>query len=662
SDRVWLAGPVRGMAPEDAGYLFQGRRWMESRGYGAMMTVKKARGWHVMQTGWGVWSAVDRFRQGRERWAIARLGEEGAALVLALVTGSRGLVSSRQRRPVDTAGLSHLLAISGLHLMAVAWLAHRCKEAWQQRFSAWFRRRRWARMAMELAPLLPVLVYGTLSGWPVSAQRAMAMLMCWGVGQALEQRSALVTSLPVAAGWVLMAESSHALFEAGFLLSVTAVAGLALWGGHQERDGLGLRDEESLDWEGQVGWRAWLWVKLSEGMGATLASNAACLPWMLILFARVPLVGSVLNLVAVPVVSVLALPAGLIAMVFGDTALGRPALTVAHKVMWGVQQGAAWAEAGLGGWSGMGLGLSWPPALMVGVMGAAFMACIGHGRGVVLSIGVGAMVAGLVAVEGPAEVRLLPVGQGDAILVRDGHGRTVLIDAGGSATGEMDPGEQVVRPALRRLGVWRLDVVVVSHGDMDHIGGLPTVIREFEPAEIWWSGPRGRGRGELRVLEAAREVGAVVREPPRRAQLGAMTLRRVDPVDRYGYGAWMERNERSVVYDLELAGVRMLLTGDVEQLGEWRMLGAVRPVHVLKAAHHGSRSSSTKPLLERTAAQLVVIQAGRANRFGHPHPDVVMRYLDQGSLVLSTIACGEVVLRLHGEGRVEVDTWRPCLD
>ena len=392
----------------------------------------------------------------------------------------------------------------------------------------------------------------------------------------------------------------------------------------------------------------------------SMVSNVGCLPWMVLWFGRVPLFGVALNVAAVPLVSFVALPAGLLAMCAGWPLVY--ALRLAATVMGWVEGSAAVASRALGSWAGLGLGLSWPPGLLAGLAVGAVAAWSGRRRGALLAVGAGALVAGLVTPGGPPEVRLLPVGQGDAILVRDGAGRSLLVDAGGSATGDFDPGERVVRPALRRLGVRRLDVVLVSHGDVDHIGGLPVVIREFAPREVWWSGPRGGGAAERRVLEAAREVGAVVREPPARAALGGVALRRLDPVDRYGFGRWMERNERSAVYEATMpGGARVLLTGDVERLGEWRLLGALRPVHVLKAAHHGSRTSSTAAMLRRAAAPLVVIQAGRGNRFGHPHPDVVRRYEAMGSRVISTVACGEVVLGFRRAGGVEVRTGRRCV-
>ena len=206
-----------------------------------------------------------------------------------------------------------------------------------------------------------------------------------------------------------------------------------------------------------------------------------------------------------------------------------------------------------------------------------------------------------------------------------------------------------------------MDVVVVSHGDADHIGGLPAVVRRFRPREVWWQDPEPGVPMQAALLEAAQEVGAEVIEPPWRAVVGGVGLRRVDPGGE-GLEAGLTRNERSVVYDVEVEGLRVLLTGDVEVLGEWRSLSRVRRVHVLKVAHHGSRTSSSAELLARVKPVVAVIQSGRGNRFGHPHAEVVARLAGSVSGgIFDTARCGEVVVR-PVSGRLVVEVAQLCAD
>ncbi len=621
-DRVWAGGRAWRPREREARWLPDMWRWSArlrlAGGLSAEEPVVRLEGSATAR------GALDRWRQGREAWIEGALGQERAALVLAILTGTKGFISPERRAPIDEAGLSHLLAISGLHLSLLGGLVIAAVD----RLGG--RRARWASSAGGLAV---VGVFAALVGWPVSAQRSFVMLVGWRVASALDRRGAMSTGIAVAAAVILLGDTTHALFDPGFQLSVSALAGLGAIFEGEEREA-----------SGALGWA----VGTAK---ASVVCSAACAPWLMWHFGRLPLLGVGLNVPAIPLM-MLSLISGLGALVFsaipGLEGVAEGLLWVCWAGMWGIEAMAVEMPM-----SGIEVGL-WPgPALVAVLIVAGALAARGKGRAALACLSAGVLAVGLWGGPSGPEVRFLPVGQGDSILLRDGRGAAVLVDAGGRGLEGQDAGEEVVRPGLLRLGVRRLDGVVISHADLDHIGGVASVVRRFRPRWIWWSAPDGRNALEAEVLEAARLVGARVMEPPARAQVGAMVFRRLDR------GGGASRNDRSVVMEVEVEGLRVLLTGDIEAEGERLALPRVRPVHALKVAHHGSKTSSSLEFLRRARAPVAVIQAGAGNRFGHPVPEVVDRLRANGALVLDTIRCGGVVLRPEG-GRLLVRAELDC--
>ncbi|MFD1732301.1 ComEC/Rec2 family competence protein [Deinococcus malanensis] len=231
----------------------------------------------------------------------------------------------------------------------------------------------------------------------------------------------------------------------------------------------------------------------------------------------------------------------------------------------------------------------------------------------------------------------LDVGQGDATLIRLPQ-LTMLVDAGGSVRSNYDVGERTVVPALRAMGVRKLDVAVATHADTDHIEGLSSVLRHLPVGELW-IGQRKTDDpllGEL--LGVAAQRGVPVREVRRgdRVQADGATLTVLWPP---GHVWSTEDNENSVALDLESGGWRMALLGDLPSDTEAALgLGQLK---VLKAAHHGSRHSTGAGLLQQTAPADTVISVGR-NTYGHPHPDVLERLQQAGSRVWRTDQAGTV--------------------
>jgi len=354
-------------------------------------------------------------------------------------------------------------------------------------------------------------------------------------------------------------------------------------------------------------------------------------PLLLILGLPVSLSGPLVNLVAVPWISLLVLPSAL---------LGTALLSVPF-----VGEGLLWVAGGLldllfgslalvaGGWP------AWVPVTLplwswcIAAVGAVI---------VLLPQGVPLRVLGwpmlLLMVfpprdevpAGHAEIWQLDVGQGLAVLVRTRR-HTLLYDAG-PRFGDADAGERVVLPTLRKLGVSRLDLMLLSHADADHAGGAPAV---------------------RNGLPATRIISGDPTALPAELQAGPCDSGEQWEWDGVGFHVWqwasaLESNQKSCVLLVEAGGERLLLTGDIDSHAERALLDGplAVPVQWLAAPHHGSRSSSSMALLSRLRPHSVLISRGRGNAFGHPHPRVMARYRRLGMAIYDSAEHGAIRLQL----------------
>jgi len=246
-----------------------------------------------------------------------------------------------------------------------------------------------------------------------------------------------------------------------------------------------------------------------------------------------------------------------------------------------------------------------------------------------------------------AELWMLDVGQGDAVLLRDGD-RAVLVDGGGWPAGDL--GGRLLLPVLRAAGVGKLRAVALTHPDRDHCGGLRDLVR-YLPVDELWMGP---GWGEDRCageLMAAPGTRWRVLWRGERLRLGRWRLEVLHPPP----GARRERNDRSLVLRAAVGRRRVLLTGDVEAAAERRLVsryGADLRSDVLKVAHHGSRTSTSRSFLDAVDPRLALVSAGRSNPYGHPAPEVLDRLAERGVRVLRTDRAGLVRLRFGPDGRL----------
>lgn len=266
-----------------------------------------------------------------------------------------------------------------------------------------------------------------------------------------------------------------------------------------------------------------------------------------------------------------------------------------------------------------------------------------------------AALLGVASFAAALELTFLDVGQGLSVLIRSPSGQVVLYDAG--------PRSAEVARRLQALGVDRIDLVVASHAHSDHIGGMAEVLRTFRPPNYLDNGLPHTTATYERTMRAAIDVDVALLAPDRRRiGLGEATLHVVPPPGDEGMG----HNANSVGLVVSYGSFRATLAGDAEpaQWAWWRSRHAdlLSDVDVHGAAHHGSRNGDTRQALARLAPDVVVVSAGRANRYGHPHPEALGRYRGVGAEVYRTDLHGRVTVRVRPDGSYAVEPERRAED
>lgn len=547
---------------------------------------------------------------------------QGRALARALVLGDATGLPLEWKRGLRVTGVYHLMSVSGVHVALVAggvWL-----------LGFWLPRR--LRLLLVLAA---IALYLLLVGPMPALVRAAVMGLLAALALLAERPPAAANAL----GWAVILLVLHrpdVVLSVAFQLTVAATAGLLL-----------MAPPLAERWRSRFVPR-WL----AGSLAASVSAQLATLPWALPKFYLLSPLAPLVNLPAVPwagLVLVASLLWTAVALVSPSLAGGLlPALDALAapfswpsrtppEVWWPLPMAVApWAAWGMALAAGVLLFL---PARRKVLFLAAGLA----------GLGVCAAAAWPGSAHADPELAMIDVGQGDAILLRDGD-RAVLVDGGGWDNGDL--GGRVLLPALLGEGVTRLQSLVMTHPDRDHCQGLVDVAA-YLPVDEVWMGPGWEDEGCAGSLRDLPGTRTRILSRGSKLSLGRWRLAVLHPeADAPG-----ESNERSLVILAEANGQRVLLTGDIESWAEHRLVDCCArdlKVDLLKVAHHGSRTSSTTTFLEAATPRLALISAGVRNLYRHPAPEVVERLEEHGARVLRTDRSGAVVVAFRKEGlRIE---------
>ncbi|MBL8350862.1 MAG: DNA internalization-related competence protein ComEC/Rec2 [Burkholderiaceae bacterium] len=547
------------------------------------------------------------------RDAIARrVGDARSAGVLAaLVVGDQAAIEREDWDLFRRTGIAHLVSISGVHVTMFAWLAG-ALGAWAWRRSP--RLMQWlpAPVAGRWLGLALATAYALLAGWGVPAQRTVIMLAVAVGLRSLGWRWPWVLVLATAAV-VVTAIDPWALLQPGFWLSFAAVALLMV-------------SEPVRGGERPGGAAAILRGHLRTQVVATLGLA----PLSLVIFQQLSVVGLVANLFAIPLVTLLITPLALLGMAL------PPLWTAAG---WGVQAltwALSWlAQLPLAVWTAAAP----PPWIAVcGLVGAllAVLPAPWVVRGLALPLLLPLLWPPPVRpAEGRFELVAADVGQGTAVLVRTRR-HLLVYDTGPQYSRESDAGQRVLLPLLRHRGEPRVDLLVLSHRDSDHVGGAASLLAGHPVAAIRSS------------LEPGHPLlaGGVPHAPCRAGQRwlwDGVRFEMLHPGDDDVAGARKPNALSCVLKATDAAGRSLLLTGDIEAAQEAALIqrsGDGLASTWLMVPHHGSRTSSSSAFVDAVRPAQAIVQAGYRSRFGHPAPDVLARYTDRGIEVVRSDRCG----------------------
>jgi competence protein ComEC len=543
----------------------------------------------------------------RDRFEKQLGATPAAGILIALAVGDQRAISSEEWRLFNRTGVTHLMSISGLHVTLVSGLAAFLVAFGWRRVPA-LALRLPARKSAALAAIFGALGYTLLAGFAVPAQRTFYMVSVVALALWSGRIAAPARTLALALAAVV-AFDPWAPLSPGLWLSFGAV-GLIFYVS-------GFRKEH---WLAQ-------WARVQWAITLGLA------PAALLLFGQVSVAGPLANAVAIPVVSVVVTPLALAAAVLP----APPLLDLAAWLVEWLLQFLEWCAALPGALWEQHVPPVWSVALALG--GVAWLLAP---RGVPWRAGGLALMAPafLLAPAGPppgaAWITALDVGQGLAVVVRTAN-RTLLYDAGPAFGPEADSGGRVVVPLLRASGVPRLDAIVLSHEDRDHIGGAQTVLETFEAGELFSSLPPAH---PLNALAPARRCAA-----GQQWTWDGVRFEFLHPAAGRSY----KRNDTSCVLRIEASGGSVLLTGDIERGAETALLNGNFNLKsdVLLVPHHGSKTSSTAPFIAAVAPRWAVVAAGYRNRFGHPNGAVLERYRAAGAQTLRTDQDGAISIVLE---------------
>ena len=588
---------------------FDYERWLFTEGVGATGYVRPAQ--KPVLLGYNsAWTSIAVWRQSiTDRLSLTLKDRANFALIKALTIGDGNSITQNQWDIFRKTGTTHLVVISGSHVGLVAGLVYfLVLKLW-----AWTGLLKWSpQRVAAVAAMFVAVFYAGLAGFSVPTQRAVIMLTIVMSAIILQRNTSPFNTLAVAL-FAVLAFDPLAVLSAGFWLSFLAVSVIVY------------------AIAGRLGKSGYI----SEVIKINWATSVGLSPLLLFFFQQVSLISPLANFIAVPVISLLAVPLSLLAVV---VMLGSPLL--ASKLFLAVDtilQGLWWLLAHLAELPFATINHAQPSvwALIFAIPGILLLLAPSGIPARWLSL---VMFLPLVFTEtikpepGDIKMTLLDVGQGLSAVVQTAN-HWLVYDTGAKFSAESDIGQSALLPFLRLQGADKVDKLIISHGDNDHIGGAVSLMRGMSTVQVLTSVPQ-----QLSDYS-----------PVRCAAGQAWTWDKVRFTLLSPQQAFVSENDNSCVLKIQSEQEAVLLTGDIEAMAEdWLVntYGDDLKASVLIAPHHGSKTSSTLKFLQTIQPEYVLIPAGYHNQFGHPHPDVLQRYQQIKAKWLTSADSGAITVSL----------------
>lgn len=562
------------------------------------------------------------------------LPDDVAGFLQSLLLGLRGGISAEQRQTLSSSGVAHLFAISGLHFGLLALLFYQVGK-WlytrSQTLVLWCPPQR----IIPVLLIIPLSAYLLLTGNAWATRRAFLMVSIVALLFAQGRRTPLFALLATVALCMLLC-NPLALFQPGFQLSFAGVAGIMAW--------LPYWQQKITGYTKVVRWPLTMVI-------TTVAASLATAPASLWHFHQFAPAGLLTNLFAIPLIAWGAVPLGLISLATlpFSTALADLGLLLSAKlVAWAIQIVTVISQ-----WPVLKAIPYYLTVSDLALLCGTLLICLPIGKHrvhwlirltVLMST---VLIAWATQPEmSDFQITAISVGQGDATLVSLPGGAHYLVDGGGLSGSSIDPGEQLVGPALGRMGVTKLDGIILTHNHPDHTFGLTYIVRRFPVARLFLADEAGELPPELQQVLREKEV------PIMRIRQGWTHLIRKDQLSFSLYApsqSLADKNERSIAVFAGLREQGALLTADLFGKGLTQLIEAGLPgrATLLKLSHHGSRHADPVRYLEWLSPTMAFVSAGRGNPYGFPHQQTLDACKRQGVEIFRTDQQG--MLRFYAD-------------
>jgi competence protein ComEC len=580
--------------------------------------------------------SIDHWRYDIRQWLINESTRPG--LFAGLAIGDRSLISQETRDSFHQAGLAHLLAISGQHLGLIALLL---TIIFRVAFSAlaFVSVRVPHQKIAWIFSLAGTFFYVALAGYPLSAQRAFIILTVFVMTHCLDRMQNIFHGLSLAALIIVIADPAS-LFTLSFQLSFLAVLSIGLF------------------LKGQRQKKRARWLSLVQISCVVTLFTAPLLAYS---FSSIPLIGVATNLFAIPFLGFVILPTIALTLAgYFFVPSAAEALMPFTDLLLSLFFNFAKIISEMNFiWS-----ISISKSALVScyiVMGLYFFLRMPLFKKILIT-GIGALILfippyiyGHFFSGKQLHLTMFDVGQGDALLLEFPNKKNYLIDGGGFYIPRdkrrytvSNVGQSVLLPLLRKKGLSSIDAIVLSHPHPDHYEGLLPIIDNYSIGKFYYNGNyfpdssyrdllNGLKENNVEMIIADRSLGSL--------QEGDVQIRWLNPPKEE-----TNFNENSLVMRIDYGETCLLLTGDIEKKAEQKLVrDHLTSCDVLKVPHHGSRTSSTRPFLEKLKPRYALISAGRHNPFNHPHANVLKAYDDLGISVWRTDLNGAIRVTSDGE-------------
>ncbi|MBI3753465.1 MAG: DNA internalization-related competence protein ComEC/Rec2, partial [Deltaproteobacteria bacterium] len=600
-------------------------------------------------------TSIEQIRD-KIRGFIDGSGVRNSAVIKALILCEKGEISQHTRNSFSQTGTSHILAISGLHIGIIAFVSYwiilkslKLSERLMLAFDI--------RKIAAFLSIIPVLLYGAIAGFSVSTQRAVIMVLIFILAVLADREKGFYNTL-AAAAFVILIISPLAIYDISFQLSFISVLAIIYLAPKFQK--LWINDGDDL--AGLLPPHpAMKHLKnyLINPLAVSVAASLGTAPFIAWHFHRVSIIGILANIIAVPLMGFMAVPLGLISSLasfvyppFADLILKLSDI-ILKVSLWIVDIFARLPYASV---------YTTTPTILEAVLFYLLIICIiEFKRARVFKYGLA--VATLVLIGNYSywyyhlnynpnlKVTFISVGQGDSALVEFPYGKRMLIDGGGSYSDDFDVGERIVAPFLWKNKIKKIDYIILSHPQADHMKGLKFIAEKFDVHEFRWNGESSNDRAYTELMRALdknniKQFTANFSTPSLDINGARVTF--LNPAQN----EHLDTNNSSLVVRIDYRGASFLFTGDLEAIGEAALLKRNENIGaaVLKVPHHGSRTSSTVDFLKAVNPKLAVISLGYSNPFGFPRPEILKRYEELKIPVLRTDVNGAVTVETDGIG------------